>query len=376
MDYVCSYTVDDKNIYAGKEYITDMPTLYKVIVDKDVGEIIIESDFAEDNFTPPFGLSQFIEDVNRINPTIQIKVPNGLIKTYEEDIELLKAFTDTEDVLFFMMKNKSKFMKILKMLCNEYSQKHIDSLISNNKIASMHLELVDTKNSLEEYKLKSKELEKKLYEERHKLDTVMARIKYAHEIDLNKEFIDGIKLDRCNYSKILYIKEITRVHFVDTLIHYIQEICKTLYEVPVRLIVIEPLDAYSTAYQYPQCKPHLSLTKKDVAYGNIFMAGFQQAIMRDVLLNTGRVPYLIILDRSKWKEPFIQGDKVETVYTVSDLEDIEEELEADRVISYDNQTQVIPYIEGFEDMSYREKIKRYSSMKVVQYLIELLEKQD
>lgn len=375
MDYVCSYVINDKNIYSGKEYITDMPTLYKVIVNKDVGEIIIESDFAEDNFTPPYGLSEFINDVNRINPSIRIKVPTNLVKTYEEDINLLKAFTDAEDVMFFMMKNKKKFMHILHMLCEQYNEKHLDSLISNNKLASMHLELVDTKNKLAESLDKSRELEERLYEERHRLDTLLARIRYAHEVDISKEFLDGIDIDHCNYSKILYIKEITRVHFVDTLIYYIQEICKTLYNVPARLVVIEPLDAYGIAYQYPQCKPHLSLTKKDVAYGDIFMAGFQQSIMKDILLNTGRVPYLIVLDRSKWKEPYIKGDRVETVYTVSDIEDLEEELEADRVISYDAQTQNIGYIEGFEDMSYRERVKRYSSMKVVQYLIDLLEKE-
>lgn len=376
MDYVCSYKVDDKNIYSGKEYIMDMPTLYKVIVDKDVGEITIESDFAEDNFTPPYGVSQFIEDVNRINPTVRINVPESMVKSYEKDIELLKAFTDPEDVLFYAMKNKGKFMNILHMLCKQYSEKHVDSLISNNKLASMHLELIDTKTKLAESLNKSEELEGRLYEERHGLETLLARIRYAHEVDINREFLDCIAIDHCNYSKVLYVKEITRVHFVDTLIHYIQEICKTLYNVPARLVVIEPLDAYSIAYQYPQCAPHLSLTKKDVAYGDIFMAGFQQSIMRDVLLNTGRVPYLIILDRSKRREPVVKGDKVEMIYTVSDIEDLEEELEADRVISYDEQTQNIGYIEGFEDMSFRDKVKKYSSMKVVQYIMDLLEKED
>lgn len=376
MDYVCSFKIEDRRLYEGKEYIDNMPRLYVAIVEQDCREIIIEPDFAEANFTPPFGLSQFIEDVNRINPRLRIIAPQGLVKTYEEDIDLLKAFQDPEDVLLFAMKNKDKYMKLLKMLCNQYSEKHIESLIANNKLASMHLLLQDSNNKRVQNEERAEELEKKLYEERHRVDTISARIKYTHDVDMNKEFLDGIKLENANYSKILYIKEITRVHYLDTMIYYLQEILKVLYDVPARLVVIESIDAYSTAYQYPHCKPHLSLTKKDVAYGDIFMAGFQQSIMRDVLLNTGRVPYLIILDRSKWREPYVKGDKVEVVHTVSDLEDLDFEAVAERVISYDDQTHCIPHIENFEGMETKQKMMHYSSMEVVKYLVDLIEKDE
>lgn len=373
MEYICSYKIQDRRIYEGKQYIKDMPTLYKTIVDPNCQRIDIEEDFAEDNFTPPFGLSQFIEDVNRINPSVVVTAPESLIKTYEEDIELMESFDDPEDLLLFMLKDTDKFMKLTKVLCKQYNEKHIDSLTANNKLASMHLELIDTKTKLEENSIKLKKTEENLYEERHRLDTLIARIRYAHEIDIDKEFMNGITLEHSNYSKILYIKEITRVHYVDTLIHYLQEICRTLYNIPARLVVIESIDSYSTAYQYPNCAPHLSLTKKDIAYGDIFMAGFQQSIMRDVLFNTGRVPYLIILDRTKWKEPFVKGDKVETIHTVSDLSDLNFEADADRVISYDEQTHVIPFIEDFENLSIKEKIVKYSTMSLTKFLVELLE---
>ena len=49
------------------------------------------------------------------------------------------------------------------------------------------------------------------------------------------------------------------------------------------------------------------------------------------------------------------------------------DIDKDKLISYDDSTMYIPYIENFDELSPEDKIKKYSSMNVTKQLINLLE---
>ena len=89
--------------------------------------------------------------------------------------------------------------------------------------------------------------------------------------------------------------------------------------------------------------------------------------------NPSNVEYLIVLDRCGFEVPHILGDGVEYVYTMSDLEDNFDRLDPRRIISYSHSTLYIPHIEGFNELSVEDRMVRYSSMKIIKHLIELLE---
>ena len=176
-----------------------------------------------------------------------------------------------------------------------------------------------------------------------------------------------------NYNHILYIKELSRVHYTDTLVYYLQEILKTLYGVPVRTVVIEPYYSYGREAMYPDLAPHWKLKYEDVYGGNIFMAGYQPKLMKDILQNANHVNYLIVLDRAGYRYPHIDCPNTTVVYTASDLTDVPPEIDIDKVISYSDRSMYIPYIEDFDKLSPEDKIQKYSSMDVTKELINYLE---
>ena len=142
---------------------------------------------------------------------------------------------------------------------------------------------------------------------------------------------------------------------------------------PVRTVVIEPYYSYGRNSLYPKMKPHWDLTYQDVYSGDIFMSGYQPKVMKDILYNSNHVNYLIVLDRGGYSTPHIVHPNTTVVYTVSDLKDIDSNINKNKVISYDESTLFIPYIENFNKLSPEEKIQKYSSMSVTKELIKHLE---
>jgi hypothetical protein len=165
------------------------------------------------------------------------------------------------------------------------------------------------------------------------------------------------------------------VHYVDTLIYYVLEILKTLYGVPTRFVVIESAFAYERASLYPTCVRHTELTFRDVVDSNIYMAGFHPNLMESILKNPSNAEYLIVLDRSGFDRPYLRGENVEGLVTVSDMNDLGEGLvNRNRIISYSNTTLHVPFIKEFNNLSMEEKIGKYSSMQATKDIINLLER--
>lgn len=373
MTYVACLNQDSKEIIEGNVCINSTRELYRVLLEEGSTKIIMKRDFAEEYFTPS-GLAHFVDNAKSVKPGITFVLDDVLPMFNEDLIKEIRSFTSIDELIYAIERKPKEFMHILRVLCDNYINTYTEALLANNKIATLHLQNSSLLSQIESIEKERQNLTEVKNDYEAKFNTLLSRINFRYEKDVKGSTMFQVRGNR--YDKILYIKEITRVHYTDTLIYYLQELLKSLYEVPVRLVVIEPPYAYGRAKYYPMCKPHFDLTYNDVRSENIFMAGMQAGLMENILKNSSSVNYLIILDRSGYAVPHVLGDNVEVVYCVSDTNDIDvgDKIPADRIISYSETTMNIPFIPGFNYLSVEEKINKYSSMTIIQKLIELIER--
>jgi hypothetical protein len=259
-------------------------------------------------------------------------------------------------------------MHLAKQTKTDYNQ----MLQYSNQVSRLQQVIEGYKSELEEqkYALQTESANKLSYQS--KFHALISRINYQYDAGVDKDKL--FEVDNNSYDKILYIKEITRVQYIDTLVYYLKEILKTLYGMPTRILVIESYYAGGKIPLYPNLVPHHNLIERDVLKGDILMLGMQPNIMQDILKNASNISILIVLDRAGYEVPHIKGKNVEVLYTVSDIKDIPNGIPYGRVISYDDSTQYIKYIKDFESMDMSARIGAYSSMDIVRHIIDLLEK--
>lgn len=374
MIYTCSLQNKSSEAISGHIIIRTLEDLYRAIGNSDTREIYLENDFV-DKFFIPKTLAVFIKEAESINRFLKIHVSEKYKTSDNKAIEKLKSLRTREDFLNYIMKDKDS-IRIIRMLYEAYEADKRDILLATSKISTMHLENSDLRKKLDIAESKTNVTEELYKSVVSKLDTLVSRINYKYGKSIDTKAMDAVHIPFRKYDKILYVKEITRVTYVDTLLYYLQEILRTLYAMPVRFIVLEAPYAYSRSELYPRCKDFMKATFKDVSQDDIFMAGFQAEMVKDILKNPSNVKFLIVLDRTGWYIPYIHGDGVEHVYTVSDVEDLKINLPMKRIISYNKDTLFIPHLKEFTNMSMEEKISKYSSMEIVRALIELLERGD
>ena len=371
MIYVALLKEDNDVVIRGDRCITSIQDLYRVLVYKDTTQIIITKDFADQYFTPS-GLTEFVNNAHSVNPYIDIEVESSLVNFHKRAISTLSKVRSPQEFIFLLQKNPTEVMDIISLLCESYDSAYSETIVANNKVSSLQLansklqaeyeSLQEHYNVLMNYK---NELEAKLR-------TIVARINYSYDKDLDEDMCFHLQGNK--YTKILYIKERTRIHYVDSLVFHLQEMLKTFYGVPARVVAIEPYYAYENSKLYPSLVPHWSLSYKDVYMSDIMMAGFQPSLMNDILQDPSNVEYLIILDRGGYKAPHVDGDNVELLYTMSDLGDNHDNLPMSRIISYEQSTLHIPHIKDYQSLSLEERITKYSSMPIVKSIFELIER--
>lgn len=370
MKYVALNNVDNDIIIRGDQCITNLRELYEALIDKDTTEIELRSDFINTNFTYS-ALCDFVEQSSVIAPTVRIWSSGVLYDNMYEAVKELSSFRTADEFVYAITHSPSKIMSTIRTLCKSYVQAHDEAAVANNKIATMLVQIDDLKRQLNEEKADHKNLQSIYNDTSAKLHALISRVNFKYEKTVKED--EMFLLHENQYNHVLYIKEITRVHYTDTMLYYLEEILKTLYNVPVRSVVIEPYYSYGCEERYPDHTPHWNLTYKDVYSEDIVMAGFQPKLMRDILQDSSHVNYLIILDRGGYRVPHVSFGNVSTLYTVSDLKDVPRGVSLQNVISYSSETMNIPYIEGFEELSPEERIKIYSSMDVVKKMINILE---
>lgn len=372
MIYVASLEQVNDTIIQGRRCITSIQELYRALAHRDTTGIVIEKDFAEAFFTQS-GLHAFVTNACDVNPRCDITVKADVQDFKVKAVNALSKVTSTDELVYQLQARPAEMLGVIHTLCANYNNTYSETLAANNKVASLQLQNAELLQRLEEADDKHSQLLHDRMTLEAKLSTLVGRINYSYEKQLDPEHFITIS-GKSQYTRILYIKEVTRVRFIDTLVYYIKEILKTLYGVPAREVVIAPYYAYGGACMYPTLQPSFDLSYAQLYSSDIYMPGLQPNVMADILQNPSNIEYLIILDRAGFDTPHVAGKDVEYVYTMSALKDNIDNVPEGRIISYSGDSLHIPYIKGFDELSMEDKMVRYSSFEVVKYLIGLLER--
>lgn len=372
MKYIAMLNVDNDIIIQGDECVTDLRELYIALTQRDTTEIIIRKEFADKFFTYS-ALCDFVESASALAPNVIIDVEGEVTDNLSKAVADLAPYTDVDSLIYALETKPSYILQTIHTLRKHFVESHDEHSIANNKMASLLVQITNLERELKECEYKRERLEKENHDLSSKLNVLVARTNFRYEKTINpdKLFI----ADQNNYNHILYIKEISRVHYVDTFVYYLQEILRTMYGIPMRSVVIEPYYAYDRVYMYDGYKPHWDLAYTDVYSGNIYMAGYQPKVMDAILKNANRVNYMIVLDRGGYIAPHITGKNVTTIYTASDIKDVPREIQDNEVITYEEFTLNIPHIPEFNEISPEDKVQKYSSMPTMKHIIQLLEEE-
>lgn len=368
MKYVAMLQVDNDVLIHGDGCVTSLAELYKVLVSKETTELEITREFAQEYFTYS-GLCEFVEQSSAVAPNVRLYVDDFLYDNTMSVVKDIMLYTTPDTFIYALEHNPNRVISTIQELCKSYIGVHEEANIANSKISNMLVQIDDLQRQLKYAKQDYAKLAEIHNETESKLHALVSRVNYRYEKTVNP---DTMFISKHNsYKHVLYIKEITRVHYTDTLLYYLQQILRTLYSMPVRAVVIEPYYAYGSESRYPGFAPHWHLSYRDVYSGDILMAGYQPKLMNDILCNSNHINFLIILDRGGYMCPHVQGDNVSVVYSASDARDLPEGCTD--AITYSADTLCIPYVEGFDEMSPERKLQIYSSMPIIQKLTNLLE---
>ncbi len=370
MRYVAVLKPDNDIIIRGDICCVSLQDLYRALVNTNTTEIIITKEFANEFFTYS-ALNDFITYSASVASNVSIVVDDVISLSNLKAVIDLKSITLPDELIYALEVNPTRVISTIQMLCNNFLEEHDDAAIANNRIASMRVRLEDLRSQLRSAEAENRKLQDECNDIKSRLHALVSRTNFRYEKTVEPDSL--FVADSNGYNHILYVKEITRVHYMDTLLYYLSEILKTLYEVPVRTVVIEPYYSYGRECLYPNMRPHWQLKYRDVYSGNIMMAGYQPHLMEDILKNPSHVNYLVILDRGGYQIPHVQCGNTTYIYTASDISDVSDAIDRNQIISYDESTLYIPYIEDFNKLSPESKVQKYSSMNVTKELINYLE---
>lgn len=373
MMYLASLTEEMKDKVDGYKFIHTKTELDKIVVNNLVSnKVVIRRDFAHEFFTPT-GLVEYVNSVKKFNYNIVIELDGtDEVVTKESLIDMMKGCRNIEELIQLAVFHDREFMDVLSSLIEHRESDYNKMLEFSNQVARLQSIIDGLHSDIEEKEYQLATEQRNKYAAQAKLHALISRINYQYNVGVDKNKLFSV--DKNSYDKILYIKEITRVQYIDSFVYYLQEILKTIYTMPTRVLVIESYYADGKIQQYPNLKPHHSLIERDVLKGDILMLGMQPNLMQDILKNASNISILLVVDRAGYSTPHIWGENVEVLYTVSDLKDVPADVNMGRVISYDENTLFIKYIEDFDKLDASGKISAYSSMSLMKKVIKLLER--
>lgn len=369
MIYICTVNKDNDAILNGMCNINTIEGLYNSLSKEDMTKLIITEEFILKYFTSS-GIVQFISDTRRLLPHLEIEAPK-YDHIITEDVDYLANLTSVEDLIDYVLNNREQALKLINHVFSKYNKMERESIEISHKINSLCSELLEANDEYKQLSAKNVEAENTINLLKTQLDTLITRINYSYNKNISSDTILGTKVDTLKYNHILYFKEHIRVHYIDTFIYYLKNIMTILHDIPVRFVVMEPLNAYGRAYLYPTCKSG-RLTYDDIDRNDIFLAGYSPKVMERVLANPSHVEALVILDRTGWEGQYVEGNNVHLFHIVPDIETLKIKPADDIVFSYSNNTQHIPYIEGYDSMTEEQRLAKYSSMESMKYMVKLL----
>lgn len=373
MIYLASLTEQTDDKINGYYIIKTKEELDIVVADNtQSNKVIIRRDFAKEYFTPS-GLLKFMDNVKRVNRNLIIELDeNSGVMTESRFIDKLRTARNLEELLMLSTAYPKEMLDAIKTLTSKV-EKNKGELLSASSTVSRLQSIIDTqRKEIEDLKYNLKIEQENKYQSTSRLSALVNRINYQYNLDIDENKLFNV--DKNKYDKVIYIKEITRVQNVDSLVYYLKEIFKVLYSMPTRLLVIESYYGTGKPALYQEMVPHYALKERDVISGDILMLGMQPNLMQDILKNPSNISILIVLDRAGFSIPHLKGANVEYFYTASDLKDVDESIPKSRIISYSEDTLFIPYVRGFDELDKGDRISKYSSMEIVKKIVALIER--
>lgn len=374
MEYLCTVNITTEDKLSNLNFITSKDELNKIVfLSRQHNTVTVRKDFV-DMYFPYNTFSEYLDTVTKVNFNLTVKTDGFDIidgRVNSNVLELLKKSKDKDDISMLLHFRPHDFTKLLFNLIDNYEKGKEYELSGASTISNLIEQIDNLRLELEE---SNKQLEQEIVNKvdvQNKLSVLVNRINYTHNVGVDENMMFNSLSN--NYDKILYIKELTRVQYTDTLIYMLQDIFKLLYNMPTRIIVIEGYYANGKIEQYPTLIPHYKLTENDVLSGDILMLGYQPKLFRDIMRNPSNISITIILDRGGYKSHHLFSSNVEYLFTASDLKDVPSDVPMDRVISYSKGTLNIPYVKEFGSMTRQEKVQRYSSMNIVKNIVKLIE---
>lgn len=372
MIYLASLNEKVSDRLNGYSLISTREELDRVVADNTKADkVIIRSDFATEYFTPR-SLKKFLDNIKVINLNITVQLEESTeVSTLDDFIQRLADVNTVDDMFYYMSHYSVEMLDALKVLVSKNVEVQKEALQSANSQARLQGLVDELKGEVSSLKYALRTEQTNKYNAQTKLDVLVRRInnQYNKGIDQQKLFL----LNSNSYDKIIYIKELTRVQYVDSLVKYLKEVMKILYHMPTKVCVVESYYSEGKESLYKEYVPQHRLSERDVVYSDILMFGLQPNLMTDILRNSSGISLLIVLDRGGYKTPHITGENVEYIYTISNLEELPSDIPKDRVISYSEESMFIPYIKGFNEMEEFEKVSKYSSTQIVKKLVKLAE---
>lgn len=319
-------------------------------------------------FTPESYL-EYVRNAKKINPIITIKSEVDYSSNEDFIVRKIALSQKPSDIFDIIGAHPKEAFTTLKGLSEKIQAATNESLIISNRISEMHFELQNQQRT-------NKELKSQL-SEAHKTKDYYHRMFEMLRHRIQHKFLKPMHEDSLNfctyneYDKVIYIKEISHVQRVYSLLEALQEIIFMLYQTPCRLCVIEPYGASLRRYQYPNLKLDTELTTKDIISSDILMIGYHPHVMEGIMHNASGSSFIIIYDRDGSNIEHIQGSNVSTFYVSSSEEEIDAfSLPRRRVISYEGTgAMYIENVQNYNSMTMSEKLSAYSGMGIVSDII-------
>lgn len=373
MIYLASLVEETQDKIDGYKIIHTKKELDKIICDNlKSHRVVIRKDFASKFFTP-IGLSNYIKSAKSINVNIIIDLDmDSDVLTNDKMIRKLERCCSVEEMIDLAVGHTKEYIDTIDYLIKHRNTDTEKMLQFSNQVARLQSIIDEQQKVIEDQKYTINQEVRNKLSYQSQLHALISRINYQYDKHIDKDRL--FTIDNNTYDKVLYIKEYSRVQYVDTLVYYLKEILRTIYGMPTRLLVVESYYAEGKVSMYPNLKPHHNLIERDVLSGDILMLGMQPILMQNILKNPSNISILIVLDRGGYAVPHIKGNNVEMIYTFSDMSDKPEWIPDGRCISYEKNTLNIPLIKDFKNLDASQKIAEYSSLEIVMSLIQLLER--
>lgn len=373
MTYLASLVEQVGDKLEGYHIIKTKAELEQIITDNTVAnKVIIRDDFASEYFTPS-GLLVFVKNARRMNRNLIIEISKDEEVKYVDALKKkMRDSKDVDELVTLALLYPKEFQDCINVLTTSMEDYQREILAAANKVSRLQTIIESQKREISTLQeALNLEQQNKMFAF-SKLDSLVKRINHQYGVKVDEATLFEVEGNK--FDKVLYFKEFTRVQYTDTFLYYLKEILKILYGIPVRYVVVESFYSTLAPNLYPSLTPHFKLRESDVIAGDILMLGLQPKLMQDILKNASGISILIVLDRCGYAHPHIRGKNVEYFFLASDVKDVPRDIPKERVISYSDETMVIPYVRDFDSLDTNTKMTKYSSFNVTKKVISCIER--